>query len=88
MKLANLFAPGAGRYLLAAGALSMFAMGASQALYGPFFSYFGETLGVTPSRLGMLPGLHFAGATAGILAGFLPSVHSCSPRASPSLPSP
>lgn len=69
MKLANLFAPGAGRYLLAAGALSMFAMGASQALYGPFFSHFGETLGVTPSRLGMLPGLHFAGATAGILAG-------------------
>ena len=69
MQLSTLFAPGPGRLLLVAGSLAMFALGASQALYGPFFPYFSDTLGVTPSRLGLLPGLHFAGATIGVLGG-------------------
>ena len=49
----------------------MFALGASQALYGPFFPYFSRTLGVTPAQLGLVPGVHFGGATAGVILGGL-----------------
>jgi fucose permease len=69
MHQGSLFAPGPGRLLLVAGSLAMFALGVSQALYGPFFPHFATTLGATPSRLGLLPGLHFAAATIGIVGG-------------------
>jgi MFS transporter, FHS family, glucose/mannose:H+ symporter len=69
MHLQSLFAPGPRRILLVAGSLGMFVMGVSQALYGPFFPHFAATLGVTSSRLGLLPGLHFAAATVGVVGG-------------------
>ena len=55
--------------LMLSGLLSMVVMGASQALYGPFFPFFAETFGVGASRLGLLPTAHFAGATTGVLLG-------------------
>ncbi|HKK48686.1 MAG TPA: MFS transporter, partial [Alkalispirochaeta sp.] len=69
MNTRSLFAPGPGRLLLIAASTAMFALGAASALYGPFFPYFSETLDLSPSRLGLLPGLHFAGATMGVLFG-------------------
>ncbi|MEX2444686.1 MAG: MFS transporter [Alkalispirochaeta sp.] len=69
MNTRSLFAPGPGRLLLIAASTAMFALGAASALYGPFFPYFAESLDLTPSKLGLLPGLHFAGATVGVLFG-------------------
>jgi fucose permease len=69
MNTRSLFAPGPGRLLLIAASTAMFALGAASALYGPFFPYFAETLDLSPSKLGLLPGLHFAGATLGVLFG-------------------
>lgn len=69
MNTRSLFAPGPGRLLLIAASTAMFALGAASALYGPFFPYFAETLDLSPSKLGLLPGLHFAGATVGVLFG-------------------
>ncbi len=69
MNTRSLFAPGPGRLLLIAASTAMFALGAASALYGPFFPYFAETLDLSPSKLGLLPGLHFAGATVGVLSG-------------------
>ncbi|MFW5695876.1 MAG: MFS transporter [Alkalispirochaeta sp.] len=69
MTTRSLFAPGPGRLLLIAASTAMFALGAASALYGPFFPYFAESLDLSPSKLGLLPGLHFAGATVGVLTG-------------------
>ena len=47
----------------------MFAMGASQALYGPFYTHFRALFDLTASQVGVLASFNFVGTTSGIIVG-------------------
>jgi fucose permease len=58
--------------LLVAGGLGFILLGASQALYGPFYGVFRERFGLSAAEVSLVTALHFVGATAAVSAsGFL-----------------
>ncbi len=57
------------RFLLIASAIAFLAIGASQAMYGPFYGVFRNTFGLTAARVALTTTLHFGGSTAALLIG-------------------
>ncbi|NBC29673.1 MAG: MFS transporter [Spirochaetes bacterium] len=57
------------RFLLIASAIAFLAIGASQAMYGPFYGVFRNTFDLSAARVALTTTLHFAGSTAALLIG-------------------
>ena len=69
MPIRSLLASAGSRYLLIGTTLTMLAMGASQALYGPFYSHFRGLFDLTASEVGALASFNFVGSTVAVIAG-------------------
>ncbi|WP_159438741.1 MFS transporter [Alkalispirochaeta americana] len=72
MTLRDLFRDKDRRYLLLTASLAFLALGTSQALYGPLYPWFRESLSLSGSAVGLIASFHFFGATVAVLvAGFV-----------------
>lgn len=69
MSVRALFASRTSRYLIIGTSLTMLAMGASQAIYGPFYSHFRALFDLSASQVGVLASFNFVGTTSGIIVG-------------------
>ncbi len=69
MAFRDLLAPGERRFILLGAALMFFGIGASQAIYGPFYPYFRELFDLSAADVGVLGSLHFGGATGAVFVG-------------------
>jgi len=60
------------RFLLITASVAFLAIGASQAIYGPFYAVFREIFDLSAARVALTTTFHFAGGTASlIVTGFL-----------------